>query len=530
MSFTKVSIKTPISQQPPYSLFPLWEHQKRMVTRCLEIEESLRGTPEPIGIMADKPGTGKTFTALSLILHKRSSESNIIVVPQNIFEQWNTAIKTFCDLSKIRYKSFTTYSDIAEIYKDKNVFNNLDIILTTSLYYHLVSGSINGLKIKINRVFFDEIDTIQSMIREPIQCGFIWFISASFKDDKIGCYKLNDISNRMVVCDEEVISRSLNLKPPVETQIPCYNLFTEMVTDILPQRTISELNALDFNTTTYKFITTVPANEKEYLEYLLEDLKEIISNNSINIENISLAKREMEESGFFTGFILQQKSQSFSNQMKTSESNIMGARALKQQLYERLRDKQICPISFANLENGNKVISKCCKMCYSKECIKKDMTCNLCEAKLKYPGSFLEEKKLVSRKPKETRVYKIDELKKLIDVLDRKKNIIFSDFPAIFKELEEYLKSKKIEFITLDGGSIESINGAVKQYKNGPTSYLLVDSSMNGCGMNFENTDNIIFIHKTNPELEKQVVGRAQRPGRKTVLNIYRLLHANEKI
>jgi hypothetical protein len=528
----KVNVSTPLTQQPPNSLFPLWDHQKRMVSKCMEIEKALQNTPEPIGIMADKPGTGKTFVALSLILNTNRNESNIIVVPQNIFEQWNAAIKSFCDLNKIRYKSFTTYSDIAEIYKDNNVFNNLDIILTTSLYYHLVSGSINGLNIKINRVFFDEIDTIQSMIREPIQCRFIWFISASFKGDKIGCYKLGELNNRMVICDEELINKSLNLKPPVENAVPCYNLFTEMVTDILPPKTISELNAMDFNTTTYKFITKVPTNEKEYLEYLLEDLKEIITNNVINIENISIAKKEMEDSGFFTGFILQQKTQSFMNQIKMAEAHIEGAKLLKKKLYERLRDKQICPISFANLENGNKIVSKCCKMCYSKEVLnkdKKDIICALCDARLKYPLSFLEEKKLIVRKPKENRVYKIDELKKLIISLDKKKNIMFSDYPAIFKVLEEYLKSNQIEFITLDGGSIESINRAVEQYKKRKTSYLLVDSSMNGCGMNFENTDNIIFIHKTNPELEKQVIGRAQRPGRKSVLNIYRLLHANEQ-
>ena len=57
---------------------------------------------------------------------------------------------------------------------------------------------------------------------------------------------------------------------------------------------------------------------------------------------------------------------------------------------------------------------------------------------------------------------------------------------------------------------------------------LLADSSMYGCGMNFENTTDIIFIHKINPEMEKQVIGRAQRPGRVGVLNIHRLVHPNE--
>ncbi len=530
MDLIKVTSSTPSTEPSSLSLFPLWDHQKRMITRCGEIERKFRNSSEPIGIMADKPGTGKTYVALSLILNSiNNKETNLIVVPQNIFHQWDDAIRTFCDTSKVRYKSFTTYPDIAEIYKDKTIFDNLDIILTTSLYYHLVSGSVNALQIKINRVFFDEIDTIQSMIREPIQCNFIWFISASFKDDKIGCYKLNEIPNRMVLTDEDLVNKSIALSPPIEHAIACYNLFTEMVKDILPSKTIAELNAMDFNTSTYKYITKVPENEKEYLEYLLEDLKEIIMNNQTNIQNIVKAKKETEECGFFTGYILQQKIQSYLNQIQIAESNIFSAKILKKSLYERIRDKQICPISFMNLENGNKLISKCCKMCYSKEHINKDIVCSLCESPLRYPSSFLEEKKLIARKTKEARVYKIDELKNLLLQLKDNKNIVFSDYPAIFKQLESFLRSNKIEFITLDGGSIESLNRAVQMYKKGSTSYLLVDSSMNGCGMNFENTENIVFIHKTNPELEKQVIGRAQRPGRKSTLHIYRLLHVNEK-
>ena len=40
--------------------------------------------------------------------------------------------------------------------------------------------------------------------------------------------------------------------------------------------------------------------------------------------------------------------------------------------------------------------------------------------------------------------------------------------------------------------------------------------------------ENIILMHKIKPEMEKQVIGRAQRPGRKSVLHIHRLLHQNE--
>ena len=212
----KISINVPKKENLNFNLFELWDHQKRMLTKCLEIEKTLINTSEPIGILADKPGTGKTFVALSIILSDLKfleNEVNLIVVPQNIFKQWDEAIRSFCDLNKVRYKSFTNYNDITNIYKDESIFKNLDIILTTSLYYHLVSGTINSYnKININRTFFDEIDTINNMIREPIKCKFIWFISASFKENKIGCYSLNNLNNRICLCEDEVINQSLKLK------------------------------------------------------------------------------------------------------------------------------------------------------------------------------------------------------------------------------------------------------------------------------------------------------------------------------
>ena len=46
--------------------------------------------------------------------------------------------------------------------------------------------------------------------------------------------------------------------------------------------------------------------------------------------------------------------------------------------------------------------------------------------------------------------------------------------------------------------------------------------------MNFENSSDILFVHKMDKNMEKQVIGRAQRMGRKSVLNIIYLEYENE--
>ena len=50
----------------------------------------------------------------------------------------------------------------------------------------------------------------------------------------------------------------------------------------------------------------------------------------------------------------------------------------------------------------------------------------------------------------------------------------------------------------------------------------------NGAGINLENTEHIIVLHKMNSELEKQILGRAQRLGRTSTLNVWKLEYLNE--
>ena len=46
--------------------------------------------------------------------------------------------------------------------------------------------------------------------------------------------------------------------------------------------------------------------------------------------------------------------------------------------------------------------------------------------------------------------------------------------------------------------------------------------------MNLENTDTLVFMHKTEDKFVQQVMGRAQRYGRSTPLNIVMLFNKSE--
>ena len=113
----------------------------------------------------------------------------------------------------------------------------------------------------------------------------------------------------------------------------------------------------------------------------------------------------------------------------------------------------------------------------------------------------------------------------IIELKDvEKKVIIFSDYSNIFDNIKKICDEFDIKYVDLDKGNIKDIDNAVSEYKIGNAKILLSNSTLFGCGMNFENSTDIIFLHKMDEELEKQVIGRAQRYGRKKILNIIYLI------
>ena len=150
--------------QPKNADITLKTHQLAMLKRCIEIENIPNNN---YGIMNDKPGTGKTYVILGLIAETlQENSTNIIIVPQNIYSQWCTSIERFS--KKITYKKFINYDNIIQLYTKPEILYESNIILTTSSYYHIISTTLSSLNININRVFFDEIDSISNIISTKI--------------------------------------------------------------------------------------------------------------------------------------------------------------------------------------------------------------------------------------------------------------------------------------------------------------------------------------------------------------------------
>ena len=104
-----------IYEQPNDINIVLKKHQLSMLYKSLEIEEKYE-----MGIMKDKPGSGKTYVILTMIneLRKKNNTTkkkvNVIIVPHNIYFQWIYSIEKLTQ--ELSYIKFIEYEHLLNLY------------------------------------------------------------------------------------------------------------------------------------------------------------------------------------------------------------------------------------------------------------------------------------------------------------------------------------------------------------------------------------------------------------------------------
>ena len=581
----------------------LKDHQRAIIKKCIDIEEiNICG----LGIMSDKPGTGKTYAILGHIYNSKKKR-NIIVVPQNIIQQWCDSIHKFSN-GKLKYKRLTEYSDILELYNETTNIGlfDYDILITTSLYYNVISTTITSNFLNVENVFFDEIDSISSFVVSEINANFVWFVSASIDYNMLGIYT-KKIDRDLIPyitckCDDSFIDRIFNLFEKNIYKIICKNLYLDNIfSGILSSEEFRVLNAMDYSKLKKKFCNKIAQNEKEALDYLVKDKLDTIEIEKLRIEDINAMITTYQEGDNRINLLKKQLEKS----TKSLEDSEYKLNLIK----ERLKDNECCPLCYNEFdETQKKVLSQCCKNTICYECannwfnvMKKtnciycnienmsfenyiilkpldENTCVLCEQEYEnddskyysncckktactnclkewyrkllnkeclycHNGEILFEDFKNEKEHEETRLNLLDGVKytrktkiEFIEYFIKTKiysnaKIIFcSNYIRIFNDIKKLFLHYGVKFIELDDGNIYDINRSVNEYKNGNINVLLLNSNLFGCGLNLECTTDILFLHKTEPTLEKQIIGRAQRPGRRVRLNIWYIMHDNETI
>ena len=200
-------------------------------------------------------------------------------------------------------------------------------------------------------------------------------------------------------------------------------------------------------------------------------------------------------------------------------------------IHSRIKEGNECPICCE--EPKNKTVVNCCQNIFCLECVSTYiekigyLKCPLCrstEIKLNELVIAHEEDIVKEEITKKT---KIKALKDIMLANKGKKILIFSEYSNSFIDISKLLDELKIKHNLIKGSS-SVVTKTLRKFRNSDINVLLLNSKYHGSGINLENTDIIILYHKMSSDMEKQVIGRAQRIGRKNPLKVVKIIYECE--
>ena len=566
-------------------LYKCIEHENNGI--CIKHNESYANSTTDMGIIADKVGSGKSYVILALItcnhcpsnnhktiksfgfghfiLESRNTDMidkdlNMLVVPHMLVKQWENSIKSFSDMS---YYIINTSKNLDDF---ENKISNLPpntLLLVSGTFYKYVSYRFNNNKWRVKRIFFDEADSMKVPASVSVNSKFYWFVTASYNNliDPHGYYQysrrdldlvnfhngvlqnkfikdlfsnlkerlnsdqLTIFSNIIMKNRDSFVDSSLQLVDPVKNVIRCKSpLSVNVLRGLVRTDIINSLNAGDIKGAIEYINPHNVSSEQNIIAHVLRDLRNQFTNTKIQYDaaQISIYDNEYTKTTTLT-------------RIQTHMDEINDKIHL---MTNRIQENDMCVICYNEFDN--KTVVNCCKNCYCFKCISiwlsSNQKCPLCKANIDLKndifvidntGNFTPSNKQYNTE----HFNKFENLEQLINKIKTKntsaKLLIFSEFENSFLNMYAYLENTGITYNHIKGNS-NMINSTIKKYRESNLDSLLVNSKNYGSGMNLENTTDVILFHKFERQIEQQIIGRAQRPGRTTPLNIWYLLNSTE--
>ena len=515
----------------------------------------------------------KTFgynkVVLSHIETLRYVKTNLLVIPHNLRSQWTEYIETFCKDS-IKYCVVSKSKHLEQLQNDD--LATYDLVVVTCTFHNRICHMINHRKYKLRRVFYDEVDNMLISGCEKVDTCFYWFVTASFNnllyprgqslwDPNMQRYVNNfvaglrltgyvknlfmDLSNAekpyakllIVKNNDDFIDQSFLLPDIIHNCIRCATPRAINILHGIVDRSIIEcLNAGDTEGAINHVSSSQRNTEMNIIELIISKYNNYLVNYRARIDFTNNCHYENE-------YDRQQELARCNKRITEIESKINNIKS-------RIETTDTCCICYDDIQN--KTILSCCSNAYCFKCINvwlsNNSVCPLCKQRIISNDIYVVDSGQQSVQqddkdvlpPKNVPNDKKDKIENLESILDMitdfstgnidpsKKILIFSSYESTFTYvINNLLDRLQIKYASLKGNSYH-IDNIVKNYKQGDIQVLLINTKSYGSGLNLENTTDIIMFHKLDNEIEKQVIGRAQRMGRTNQLNVWYLLYENE--
>ena len=189
-------------------------------------------------------------------------------------------------------------------------------------------------------------------------------------------------------------------------------------------------------------------------------------------------------------------------------------------------------------EFNHPIVTPCCQNVFCLQCILQSQTyskdCPFCRQQLDIDKIHAIVNDLKDIKSKDSlKKPKKNKIESLIDLLktneqENRRTLVFSKYDSTFSNIITNLKSNELKYELLKGSNA-SIRKKLERFTKGDTKIILLNSENMGSGLNLHIASDIVIFHNLNCELEKQVIGRANRMGRVGRLRIYYLKYETEQ-
>ena len=528
-----------------------------------------------IAILGDKVGAGKTLDIVSLIsmspvIEFRDQQiitgkhislcgdknltkcnTNLVIVPHKLIPQWKSNFDKALNLKVltitmnkqideiilkkvIKVKNWNGAEIDAELwYLDIEKIKNINVILVgDTMYKRLVECSNYYIW---NRCIIDEADTIKlsKMMEECLNFNFLWLITGTpsglnsckikpfYKEIFITSRHL-EIKHLIIKNDDKYIESSIVLPDPNMICIRCLTpKELNIVKNFISPSILQMINAGNTDEAIKALNCNVDTNENIF-QVITKNIVENIKNKKIEIDAEKMMIYNKEEKDKKISFL--------ENQLIKLETKYED---IKKSIYELNND--YCPVCLDSLTKP--VLVSCCNKCFCFDCLAVSMG-ELHNNRCPHCRQFISSSDLhiISENDSEKSKAKIksnelkDKLDVLIDIIQKKKDgsfLLFANYVETFNKIEKKFLEVGITFHILKGQS-STISKHINEYENKKVQVIMLNAQYFGAGMNLQTTTDLIIYHRFSNEMEEQIIGRAQRYGRKGTLNVYYLLHDNE--
>jgi len=595
----------------------LRQHQRAMLSKMeLAEEEGITGRQvfnetifTNIGILGDRVGVGKSLMVLSHIARMKTkqnmiynntsqynspnffsikqykvkdlSSSTLIVVPHNLFRQWQDYIETQTSLTPCIIKTKTPFmTPEAEAKLAKDILRS-DFTIVSNTIFSPFMAFCKKTNLEWKRVFIDEADSIHIVSTTPrIKAGFIWFITASwanilfFRDvrfttshvthsknyafhSQVGKWLKKEMGNHLdsnyyygtyfnmrsynyfkdyisthplrgnivLTSDPDFLESSIKMPLIRERIIECLASVSSMVVGGLINENVKNLlHAGDIKGA----LQALGANEDDNISIIqavnyqrqkeLDNYKKTLSFK----ETLEYATPQAKETALKN---LRDKIKSLEDQIKS--------------LHDRIKNvaQELCGICYDDPDPAT--ITPCCNQIFCGRCIltsmEKNPDCPMCRSpisgkKLMMIGNTLTIKATDTNKMVEDEdkpLKKPEALLKLIRETPTGKFLVFSRYDNPFTQISAACAAEGISVREVKGNK-DVINATLNAFESGDVRVLFLNSQHSGAGLNIISATHVVLLHAMTAEEQKQIVGRAYRLGRTADLNLIKLLHPGE--